>query len=110
MLNLWSSRTIKIQTGCGSMYVTVARDPETREQKTIFVNLGKAGGCAAAQTETTARMVTLAVENGMKMTDIAEKLRGITCHQSMFHCKSCSDAIGQAIQRDEEEENKVNEA
>lgn len=109
MLNIWASRTIKIQTGCGSMYVTVVRDPETREQKTIFVNLGKAGGCAAAQTETTARMVTLAVENGAKMTDVAEKLRGIMCHQALYHCKSCSDAIGQAIQKDEEEERILNE-
>lgn len=99
------SRTIKIRTGCGSIYVTVVRDPVTREQITVFANLGKAGGCAAAQTETTCRVCALAVENGGKMLDVARTMRGISCNNAMMSASSCSDAIAKAIQMDDDAEN-----
>lgn len=99
------SRTIKIRTGCGSIYVTVVRDSVTREQITVFANLGKAGGCAAAQTETTCRVCTLAVENGGKMLDVARTMKGIGCNNPTMSASSCSDAIAKAIQMDEDAEN-----
>lgn len=100
------SRTIRMKTGCGSMYVTVVRDPETREQITVFANLGKAGGCAAAQSETTCRVCTLAVDGGGSMLDVARTLKGISCNNALINVASCSDAIAKAIEIDEEEERK----
>ena len=98
------ARTIKIKTGCGSIYVIIVRDPETSQQISVFANLGKAGGCAAAQTETTCRLATLAVEHGAGMLDVARTLKGISCSQPGSTCSSCSDAIAQAIEIDEEQE------
>lgn len=99
------SRSFKIQTGCGSIYVVVVRHHESRRPISIFANLGKAGGCAAAQTETTCRLVTLALENDADIQVVAKNLRGISCNNALYNCSSCSDAIAQAIEMDNEQEN-----
>ena len=49
--------TRAMRTGCGKLYVTINRDE--RGPFELFATMGKAGGCAASQTEAIARLVSL---------------------------------------------------
>ncbi len=41
--------------------------------------------------------------------NVSKNLRGISCSNALYNCSSCSDAIAQAIEWDDEQE-KVNGA
>ena len=98
------SRTPRVRTGCGWVYVTVVRDPETREITNVFVEAGKAGGCAAAQAESCCRLITRAIEADDDVQGVADTLAGIKCHvpwwQGSVEIGSCADAIAHAITMD----------
>jgi ribonucleoside-diphosphate reductase alpha chain len=47
-----------MKTGCGPLYVTVNQDSSGLFE--LFTTMGKAGGCAASQSEAIGRMVSLA--------------------------------------------------
>ena len=55
--------TQRINTGCGSIYVTVNHD-ESGKPFELFTQIGKAGGCAASQTESIGRLASLALRPG----------------------------------------------
>ena len=87
--------TRKIETGCGHFYVTINVDA-TGKMFEVFGRLGKAGGCAAAQTETTCRLISLALRSGIAPKAVAMQLKGISCHVSIKGknpVSSCSDAL-----------------
>ncbi|MBI4666933.1 MAG: vitamin B12-dependent ribonucleotide reductase [Nitrospinae bacterium] len=92
--------TQRIHTGCGSMYVTLNQDESGRALE-LFTQLGKAGGCAASQTESIGRLVSLALRAGIDLEEIRAQLSGISCHQPSWdnneRILSCADAIGKAI-------------
>ncbi len=92
--------TQKINTGCGFMYVTINHD-ETGRPLELFTQLGKAGGCAASQTESIGRLVSLALRAGVDIDEIKTQLMSISCHQPAWdkgvRISSCADAIGKAI-------------
>ncbi|MBA4397097.1 MAG: ribonucleoside-diphosphate reductase, adenosylcobalamin-dependent, partial [Syntrophus sp. (in: bacteria)] len=48
--------TYQMQTGCGPLYVTVNQDDTGLFE--LFTTMGKAGGCAASQSEAIGRMVS----------------------------------------------------
>ncbi len=93
--------TRKIKTGCGNLYVTVNEDEEGRLFE-IFNQIGKAGGCAASQSEAIGRLVSLALRSGIEATEIVRQLKGISCHMPVWSQEgrilSCSDAIAKAIE------------
>ena len=93
--------TRKIKTGCGNLYVTVNEDQEGRLFE-IFNQIGKAGGCAASQSEAIGRLVSLALRSGTEPMDIVRQLKGISCHMPVWYQEgkilSCSDAVGKAIE------------
>jgi ribonucleoside-diphosphate reductase alpha chain len=93
--------TRKIRTGCGNLYVTVNEDEEGRLFE-IFNQIGKAGGCAASQSEAIGRLVSLAFRSGIEPEDIIRQLKGISCHTPVWYREgkilSCSDAVGKAIE------------
>jgi ribonucleoside-diphosphate reductase alpha chain len=93
--------TRKIRTGCGNLYVTVNEDEEGRLFE-IFNQIGKAGGCAASQSEAIGRLVSLAFRSGVEPEDVVKQLKGISCHTPVWHKEgkvlSCSDAVGKAIE------------
>ena len=60
----YPSRSHKYKTGCGSIYVVIARDPDDHQIRMVFANLGKAGGCSQAQTEAVCRMLTRSLRAG----------------------------------------------
>ncbi|RLI06025.1 ribonucleotide-diphosphate reductase subunit alpha [Candidatus Bathyarchaeota archaeon] len=94
--------TYEIQTGCGALYVTINED-ENGLPFEIFARLGKAGGCASAQTEGLGRSASLILRCGIDPWEIVKHYKGITCDRQIGVGKnkvlSCPDAIGKALER-----------
>ncbi|MHB8231477.1 MAG: vitamin B12-dependent ribonucleotide reductase [bacterium] len=94
--------TIKTTTGCGPLYVTINYD-ENGNPFEIFNSIGKSGGCAQSQTESTGRMVSLALRSGIGAEEIIGQLKGIRCNipygfgANIIY--SCADAIGKALEK-----------
>jgi len=92
--------TYQMQTGCGPLYVTVNEDKQGLFE--LFTTMGKAGGCAASQSEAIGRMVSLAWRSGVQARQVIKQLLGISCHcPSGFgdnRVTSCADAVAKAIQ------------
>jgi ribonucleoside-diphosphate reductase alpha chain len=92
--------TYQMQTGCGPLYVTVNQDSTGLFE--LFTTMGKAGGCAASQSEAIGRMVSLAWRSGIQARQVIKQLQGISCHSpSGFgenRVSSCADAVAKAIQ------------
>ena len=92
--------TTRIRTGCGPLFVTINDDERGRPFET-FATLGKAGGCAAAQTEAIGRLASLALRSGVPAEEVHKTLRGITCHRPAGfgpdRVLSCGDGIAQAM-------------
>ncbi|HNT52972.1 MAG TPA: TSCPD domain-containing protein, partial [Candidatus Syntrophosphaera sp.] len=92
--------TQRLETGCGHMYVTVNSD--TQGPCEVFVQMGKVGGCASAQLEAIARLLSLALRSDVKLESIVRQLKGIRCQSPMWHkgkmITSCGDAVGQALE------------
>ncbi len=92
--------TYQMQTGCGPLYITINED--TTGLFELFTTMGKAGGCAASQSEAIGRMVSLAWRSGIQARQVIKQLQGISCHSpSGFgenKVMSCADAVAKAIQ------------
>jgi ribonucleoside-diphosphate reductase alpha chain len=104
-----STRLMK--TGCGNLYVTINED-ENRHPFELFTSMGKAGGCAASQSEAIGRLVSLAFRSNIEPDEIVKQLKGISCHEPAWHSGgkilSCSDAIAKALEKYHVEGNKGN--
>ncbi len=94
-----STRLMK--TGCGHLYVTINEDGEGNLFE-LFTSMGKAGGCAASQSEAIGRLVSLAFRSGIPADEVVSQLKGIRCHQpawgSSGTIRSCSDALAKALE------------
>jgi ribonucleoside-diphosphate reductase alpha chain len=92
--------TYQMQTGCGPLYVTINEDKTGLFE--LFTTMGKAGGCAASQSEAIGRMVSLAWRSGVQARQVIKQLLGISCHcPTGFgdnRVLSCADAVAKAIQ------------
>ncbi|MCK5786377.1 MAG: vitamin B12-dependent ribonucleotide reductase [Candidatus Sabulitectum sp.] len=92
--------TRRVRTGCGNLYVTINEDEYGPVE--IFSQMGKAGGCAASQSEAISRMVSLALRSHVHPSEIASELKGISCHrlawQNGTRILSCADAMGKALE------------
>ena len=91
--------TYQMQTGCGPLYVTVNEDANGLFE--LFTTMGKAGGCAASQSEAIGRMVSLAWRSGIQARQVIKQLQGISCHSPSGFGEnkilSCADAVARAI-------------
>jgi ribonucleoside-diphosphate reductase alpha chain len=93
--------TRKIGTGCGNLYVTINDDEHGALE--LFAQIGKAGGCAASQTEAIGRLISLALRAGVDPNAIARQLSGVRCSSPAWNngnkVFSCADGISQALAR-----------
>jgi len=95
-------QTRAMTTGCGKLYVTINSDPHGPFE--VFAQMGKAGGCAASQSEGLARLASLALRSGVDPEQIVKQLKGISCHLPGWEkgggkILSCPDAIAKTIER-----------
>jgi ribonucleoside-diphosphate reductase alpha chain len=95
--------TRKVLTGCGNLYVTINKDEDNAPFE-VFSQMGKAGGCAASQTEAISRLISLALRSGVPMKEITRQLSGINCHRPAWsggeQIHSCADAIAKSLVKD----------
>ena len=91
----------KVATGCGNLYITINVDDKAFPFE-VFIQMGKAGGCAASQLEAIGRLVSLALRSGVENSKIIEQLRGIRCPSPSWEKSgrifSCSDAIARVLE------------
>jgi len=94
--------TKEIKTSCGKLYVTINRDEKGIFE--VFNQMGKAGGCAASQSEAIGRLASLALRSGVQPGMIVKQLKGISCHLPAWggngggKILSCADAVSKAIE------------
>jgi ribonucleoside-diphosphate reductase alpha chain len=93
--------THRINTGCGNLYVTINKDDDGNVFE-VFTQIGKAGGCAASQSEAIGRLVSLSIRADVAVTSIIEQLKGIRCHNPVLlgtgEVLSCADAVAKALE------------
>ncbi|MFO8051619.1 MAG: vitamin B12-dependent ribonucleotide reductase [Thermoplasmatota archaeon] len=97
--------TGKVDTGCGALYVTINWDRFGPFE--MFANLGKSGGCAAAQIEALARLASLAMRSGIDPYRVVDQLKGIRCPNPKMgplgmadeSVLSCPDGMGRALEK-----------
>ena len=93
--------TTKVATGCGNLYITINEDDKGMPFE-VFIQMGKAGGCAASQLEATGRLVSLALRSGVENKKIIDQLRGIRCPSPSWEkggrIFSCADAIARVLE------------
>ena len=91
----------KVNTGCGSLYITVAYDDQGIFE--VFSTLGKSGACAAAQLEAICRLISLALRSGVDVAQVVKQLRGIRCPSIAWEggksILSCADAIASVLEK-----------
>jgi len=91
--------TIEVLTGCGKIYIT--RNSIDGKLFEVFARMGKAGGCAASQTEAIGRLVSLALRYSIPPEEVIQQLQGISCHLPSGigpnKITSCADAVAHAL-------------
>jgi ribonucleoside-diphosphate reductase alpha chain len=89
-----------MRTGCGNLYVTINEDKVGMFE--IFAQLGKGGGCTAAQTEAISRLISQGLRCSIDPNIYIEELKGIRCARPIVGVggviQSCPDAISKAIE------------
>jgi ribonucleoside-diphosphate reductase alpha chain len=97
--DLVTGTTRKISTGCGNLYVTINSDEYGPFE--LFAQIGKAGGCAASQTEAIGRLISLALRAGVDANAVSRQLKGVRCPSPAWNkgdkVFSCADGISQAL-------------
>jgi len=93
--------TREMTTSCGKLYVTMNRDE--RGFFEVFNQMGKAGGCAASQSEAIGRLVSLSLRSGVDPAMVVKQLKGISCHLPSWagnggKIMSCADAVAKSIE------------
>lgn len=87
-----AGQTVQTTTGCGNMYITVNHDDGGKITE-VFIHLGKAGGCAAAQTQAIGRLACLTLSLGGTLELVTQQLAGIQCPRP----RSCADAVAEVL-------------
>ncbi|SDC80798.1 ribonucleoside-diphosphate reductase class II [Candidatus Frackibacter sp. WG12] len=96
--------TIKYDTGCGKLYLTININKEGEPIET-FLTTGSDGGCNV-MTEAVSRLTSMALRAGIAPEKVIDQLRSTsTCPSFMYRKgkgknltgRSCSDVVGRAL-------------
>jgi len=92
--------TIKLNTGQGSLYVTINTD-ESYQPVEVFANIGKSGGDTSALAEAIGRLISIGLQKGVPVEELSHTLIGITGSRPIWNegklVKSVPDGIGQIL-------------
>jgi len=96
-----TGKTIRVETGCGYLYVTINEDEMGLCE--VFATMGKSGGCAMSQIEGISRLISTALRAGLDIEAIIKQLKGIRCPSPKMGkdgsvVLSCADGIAHAIE------------
>lgn len=96
----------KLQTGCGSLWMTVYFHKETGQLCHIFLNKGSKGGCNSYMVGLS-RLISLAGKKGATVEEIVDQLNSVVACPSFVSKqatqsdissgRSCADAIGREL-------------
>ncbi len=90
----------KTKTGSGTLYTSVGLDEEGFPVE-IFINISKHGSDVSAFSEALGRVISIALQNGIPVENIAETIIGITGDSSAWDngklIKSIPDAVGRIL-------------
>lgn len=93
----------KKKVACGSLYLTVAKDPSTQEIVEVYINKSKSGVCEA-MSQGVSRLVSTCLRSGVSVEYLCDQLIGIKCQACITARKdgknvelSCPHAIGSYI-------------
>jgi len=92
--------TSKIQTGHGSLYVTMNKD-SNHQVKEVVAWTGKSGACEHAASEAMGRLISTAIQFGVPMSVLVKQLKGIECCPHFWNGKritSPPDGIAQILE------------
>lgn len=95
-------QTVRVNSPCGKIYVTLNSNPESGELQEVFVRFGKSGTCASLVANALTMVTSYGLRSGMEATDAIKALVGHGCHKTPVYddgvlVSSCVDAIGKAI-------------
>ena len=69
------SRTVRLKTGCGTMYLTMTKDEDGSIDQT-FVSRGSTGTCLSNQTAVS-RLISLNLRTGGSVEDVIDQLQSV---------------------------------
>lgn len=94
------SRTHKISTGLGNLYITVSYF--NGKPFEVFASIGKSGYSTMADAEAIGRLASLALRSGIACRDVAAQLKGIGGSEPIFHngqlVQSIPDAVAKVLE------------
>ncbi len=95
------SRTVKVPTGYGNLYITII-ELDGKPFK-VLCTIGKSGGSIMAKAEVTGRLTSLALRSGVPLRKIIDELIDISGdHQRAWRktlIKSIPDAVGKVLEK-----------
>jgi len=90
--------TLKLRTGCGSLYII---DNSSGEFPEVFIQMGKSGGCPTSFAQFIGRLISFCLREGVSKDRIIRAGIGIQCPNPIWHrgkqILSCADAICKAL-------------
>ena len=96
----------KLQTGCGSLWMTVYFHKKTGQLCHIFLNKGSKGGCNSYMVGLS-RLISLAGKKGATVEEIVDQLKSVVACPSFVSIKtteagisdgrSCAEAVGREL-------------
>lgn len=84
------SKVIRLNTGCGTMYLTMTKDEDGNVDQT-FVHKGAKGTCLSNQTAVS-RLISLALRGGIDVKDVIDQLLSCPVCPS-YNGKRCSGGV-----------------
>lgn len=96
----------KLQTGCGSLWMTVYFHKKTGQLCHIFLNKGSKGGCNSYMVGLS-RLISLAGKKGATVEEIVDQLKSVvacpsfvsrkTIEANISDGRSCAEAVGREL-------------
>lgn len=98
------SKSHRVKTACGHLYINVGLDPITNEPFEVIANMGKHGTCVNSFLEGLCRQISINLRYGVDLSMIIRQLMDIRCGNKVEELKkdkplSCVDAVGKILSK-----------